>query len=281
MFSNKKVRLIDIARVIERDKSTIIRWEELGLIPQAKRDSRGWRFYSEEEAKHIVDRVHATHYFKNTETRLADGVAVRPQRMVYIGVLIGVLLMSSQLFTLGYRVFAATANSNFFTTITAGTLAISSASTSDSFAGVGVSFVSQTATLAKFGATNIQDPRGSGAGWTLALSGTDWNELNNNAPGGRIAQLDYDGTGSDGNLGKMCLIVASGAIRSQAGQDTTNITKGSLTCFSGTVSSISIYVAGAGSGKGNYWVTDFSLEQFIPSNPTAQNLTTTLTLTLT
>lgn len=279
MFS-KKVRLIDIARAIERDKSTIIRWEELGLIPVAQRDSRGWRFYTEEEAKHIVDLVHSTHYFKDTTEQQAAGLKVRPQRMVYIGVLIGVLLMSYQLFTLGSRVSAATANESFFTTITAGTLNIVNASTSNSFTGVAVSFSSQTATANDLGAINVEDARGSGAGWSLTLSGTDWNELNNSAPGGRHNQLDYDGTGSDGNLGKMCIIVASGQISSAAGQNTTGITKGSQACFSASVTSLSIYTAAAAAGKGNYWITDFSLQQFIPSNPTAQNLTTTLTLTL-
>jgi DNA-binding transcriptional MerR regulator len=81
---SKKVRLIDIAREIERDKSTIIRWEEMGLIPVASRDSRGWRFYTEEEAHHIIDRVRATHYFKNNSDQSGLSVKVRPQRMVYI-----------------------------------------------------------------------------------------------------------------------------------------------------------------------------------------------------
>ncbi len=280
MFS-KKVRLIDIAREIERDKSTIIRWEEMGLIPVASRDSRGWRFYTEAEAKHIIDRVRATHYFKDAVDQPGTAVKARPQRMVYIGVVLAVLCMSAQLFTLGYRAFAATANSNWFTTVTAGTLSIVSASTSNSFTGVSVSFSSQTATAPDLGAVRVSDARGSGAGWSLALSGVDWNEANNNGGGNvHTDQLDYDGTGSDGNLGKMCLITTAGQIRSQAGANTTGITKGSLACFSASVNSLSIYTAAGGSGKGDYWITDFSLQQFIPSNPTAQNLTTTLTLTL-
>lgn len=93
-------------------------------------------------------------------------------------------------------------------------------------------------------------------------------------------QLDYDGTGSDGNFGKMCMVVASGQIRSEAGQNTSGVTKGSLGCFSAGVTSLSVYTAAGGSGKGDYWITDFSLQQFIPSNPTAQSLTTTLTYTL-
>ena len=276
-INQKQYRLIDIARQIDRDKSTIIRWEELGLIPQAMRDSRGWRYYSADQVRKIVSLVKETKYFS---AQIRDVVASRPHRMAYIGVVVGVMFMVYQLFTVGYHAFAATANSNWFTTVTAGTLAITSASTSNSFTGVSVSFSSQTATAADFGAVRVQDARGSGAGWSLALSGADWNELNNNAAGGHIAQLDYDGTGSDGNLGKMCLIVSAGAIRSQAGQSTSSITKGSLSCFSAGVTSISMYTAASSFGKGDYWITDFSLEQFVPSNPTAQNLTTTLTLTL-
>ncbi|MBI4090654.1 MAG: MerR family transcriptional regulator [Candidatus Komeilibacteria bacterium] len=271
---DKHYRLIDIARQIDRDKTTIIRWEEMGFLPAAERDSRGWRYYTEAQVKKILDLIKKTNYFRD-EDRLAEmGIKARPHRMVYIGVVIAVLLISYQLFTLGTRTFAATANSTWFTTVSAGTLSIVSASTSNSFTGVSVSFSSQTSTAPNLGAVEVQDARGSGAGWTIALSGTDWKA------GQDVMQLDYDGTGSNNNLGKMCIIVASGAIQSVAGQDTTGITKGSLGCFSASVTSLSIYTAAAASGKGDYWITDFSLQQFIPSNPTAQNLTTTLTLTL-
>ncbi len=203
------------------------------------------------------------------------------RRIRYTIISLVVLVMTTQLFTLGLRVYASVNNVNAFTTVTAGVLQTISASSSNSFTGVSVLFTSQTATMPDLGAMRVSDARGSGAGWSMALSATDWGTLNNQ--GGTNAQthqLDYDGTGSDGNLGKMCLIVASGQIRSQAGQDTSGITKGSLNCFSGTVTSASIYTAATSSGKGDYWITDFSLTQFIPSNPTAQNLTTTLTLTL-
>lgn len=192
-----------------------------------------------------------------------------------------VVMFVVQLFTSGYRLYAATTgNVNVFTTITAGTLQLVSASTSNSFTGVSVAFTSQTATMPDVGAMRVSDARGSGAGWSVALSGADWAQLDFGGAGERPKQLDYDGTGSDNNLGKMCLIVSAGAIRSQAGASTTGISKGSLSCFSAGVSSISIYTAAAASGQGDYWITDFSLQQFIPSSPTAQNLTTTLTLTI-
>ena len=62
---NEKCRLHNIAKKIDRDKSTIIRWEEQKLIPQAKRDSRGWRYYSRGEMEKIIKMVKETNYFQD------------------------------------------------------------------------------------------------------------------------------------------------------------------------------------------------------------------------
>jgi len=43
----------DVSRIIDRDKSTIFRWEKEGRISFPKRDSRGWRIYS----KYDVDKM--------------------------------------------------------------------------------------------------------------------------------------------------------------------------------------------------------------------------------
>ncbi|MCK5320260.1 MerR family DNA-binding transcriptional regulator [Candidatus Parcubacteria bacterium] len=63
----KKYRLKDIQDKIDRDKTTLIRWEREGLIPQAKRDSRGWRYYSKGEVKNIIDMILSTDYFRNIQ----------------------------------------------------------------------------------------------------------------------------------------------------------------------------------------------------------------------
>ncbi len=63
-MENKKYRLKDIQEKIDRDKSTLIRWEKEGLINKAKRDSRGWRYYSQKEMMGIVNRVLSTDYFR-------------------------------------------------------------------------------------------------------------------------------------------------------------------------------------------------------------------------
>ena len=277
---NRKYRLIDIARQIDRDKSTIIRWEEMGFIPKASRDSRGWRYYAESEAKKIVALVKETNYFRDLDKVAELNGGTRPQRMVYIGVFIGVLLILSQLLVTGLR-YTRAADEEVYATVSAGNLQILNSSSSGSFdAAVTVSFTSQTSALTNFGAIQLEDARGGVAGWTLNMTATDWNQVNNSAPGGRHNQLDYNATGSDGNLGKMCVITTTGAIRSQAGQSTASITKGGSDCFSASVSTIDWYIAAGTFGNGQYWITDFDLEQFIPSNPTAQNLTTTITLTL-
>lgn len=64
-MDSKKYRLKDILDRIDRDKTTLIRWEKEGIIPQAKRDSRGWRYYSKDEVLSIVNKVLTTDYFRN------------------------------------------------------------------------------------------------------------------------------------------------------------------------------------------------------------------------
>ena len=64
-MQNKKYRLKDIEEKIDRDKTTLIRWEKKGLILEAKRDSRGWRYYSQEQVQEIVKNVLSTDYFRN------------------------------------------------------------------------------------------------------------------------------------------------------------------------------------------------------------------------
>lgn len=60
-------RLNDILAKIDRNKTTLIRWEEAGLIPRARRDSRGWRCYTAEQVDEIIRLVRETNYFHNFE----------------------------------------------------------------------------------------------------------------------------------------------------------------------------------------------------------------------
>ena len=50
-------RLQDILQQINRNKTTLIRWEEQGLIPKAAKDSRGWRCYTKEQVEEKLKEV--------------------------------------------------------------------------------------------------------------------------------------------------------------------------------------------------------------------------------
>lgn len=63
-MTKERYYLKEILKRIDRNKTTFIRWEEKGLIPKAKRDSRGWRYYSEEEVKNILNLIKKTDYFR-------------------------------------------------------------------------------------------------------------------------------------------------------------------------------------------------------------------------
>lgn len=50
----------DVSKIIDRDKSTIFRWEKEGKISSPRRDSRGWRVYSKydvEKMKRLVSEM--------------------------------------------------------------------------------------------------------------------------------------------------------------------------------------------------------------------------------
>lgn len=273
----------DIVDRIDRDKTSLIRWEKQGLISKAKRDSRGWRCYSEQEAEKIVNLIIKTDYFRKPLPNSHKVRRATRAKAAYMPIAAVVVLMLFQLFNLGPQGLLAFTNqtTTMFTTVTAGILDIVDASSSMSFTGVNVLFVSQTATSElssggknDMGAFRVSDARGSGAGWTVNLAGNDWKS------GKDEPQMEFDGTGTDNNKGKMCLIVASGAINSIAGGDTTNVNLGALDCFSASVTSIDLVTADSSFGKGDYFITDLYLEQYIPSSPTAQSLTTTIILTV-
>lgn len=59
------LRINDLLKRIDRNKTTLLRWEAAGLIPTAMRDSRGWRYYSQEQVDEIVNLVKESDYFKN------------------------------------------------------------------------------------------------------------------------------------------------------------------------------------------------------------------------
>ena len=64
-MSNKIYKIKDLALRLDRSILTIKRWERQGLIPKARKDSRGWRIYTEAEVRDIQRLVQATNYFRN------------------------------------------------------------------------------------------------------------------------------------------------------------------------------------------------------------------------
>ena len=64
-MSKERYYLNEILKKIDRNKTTFIRWEMAGLVPRAKRDSRDWRYYTEEEAQSIIKAIKDTNYFRN------------------------------------------------------------------------------------------------------------------------------------------------------------------------------------------------------------------------
>lgn len=62
---SKVYKIKDLALRLDRSILTIKRWEKQGLIPKARKDSRGWRIYTEAEVRDILRLVQATNYFRN------------------------------------------------------------------------------------------------------------------------------------------------------------------------------------------------------------------------
>jgi len=60
----EKYYLNDISKKVDRNKNTLLRWEKEGLIPKAKRDSRGWRIYSKKEMEQIIQLIRKKNYFR-------------------------------------------------------------------------------------------------------------------------------------------------------------------------------------------------------------------------
>ena len=51
--SGRTYKISELAKELERSVLTIKKWEAEGLIPKAKRDSRNWRYYTEDDIREI------------------------------------------------------------------------------------------------------------------------------------------------------------------------------------------------------------------------------------
>ena len=66
-MSSRVYKIKDLALRLDRTILTIKRWEKRGLIPPPRKDSRGWRVYTESEVKTILQLVKETNYFQNED----------------------------------------------------------------------------------------------------------------------------------------------------------------------------------------------------------------------
>jgi len=61
----KIYKISELAKKLDRSPLTIKRWEARRVIPKAKRDSRGWRYYTETEVKELIKIVKENNYFQD------------------------------------------------------------------------------------------------------------------------------------------------------------------------------------------------------------------------
>jgi len=50
-------RVKDVEKLIDRDKTTLFRWEKEGKINPPIRDSRGWRLYTEADVEKMKQLI--------------------------------------------------------------------------------------------------------------------------------------------------------------------------------------------------------------------------------
>ena len=62
---NRVYTIKDLALRLDRSVLTLKRWEKQGLLPEARKDSRGWRVYTEAEVQGILQKVRESNYFRN------------------------------------------------------------------------------------------------------------------------------------------------------------------------------------------------------------------------
>ena len=62
-ITKKIYRIHELAKELDRRPLTIKRWESAGLIPKARRDTRGWRYYTKDDIRNLVKMVKENNYF--------------------------------------------------------------------------------------------------------------------------------------------------------------------------------------------------------------------------
>src|SRR3989338_5781219 len=170
MKSRDVYKINDLVKALDRDKTTILRWEKQGLIPKAKRDSRGWRYYTKSDYDEIIKKIHETSYFRN--------------KILPVAIIISLAILSVSIISVTNYVYGVNGNQNANLNVTAGALTAYASSTVQTFSDVAYSFnpATSTATVGaetKFLSVGVEDARGGAGSWTLGLSCLDNTKLCN------------------------------------------------------------------------------------------------------
>jgi predicted site-specific integrase-resolvase len=68
-------RIKDIEKILDRDRNTILRWEREGKILPARKDSRGWRIYTDEDIQKIINYIsNANPYYSSATIGLNKNI---------------------------------------------------------------------------------------------------------------------------------------------------------------------------------------------------------------
>lgn len=271
MMRKEAYKINDLARELDRDTSTILRWEKQGIIPSAKRDSHGWRYYSNEDFQNIIQKVKES---QNANKRLAGVLAA---------CIIAINLIA--FFTISKSALG-NANMNANLNIQQGSLTVYASSTLASFSNVTYSFSAQTSTLTDMGTGNggggvgVADLRGTTGSWTFNISCADspsdcmWKGATEKD---RFSMHRGAAATSDASTsGIICFNLANNRCVSSAGQACSYVTtQTAYSCINSSKTDVQI-ANSAGGGVGEYWFAEQDWAQAVPGRASASVYTTTL-----
>lgn len=266
-------KINDLVKALDRDKTTILRWEKEGHIPQAKRDSRGWRYYTEDEFQGILKKVKETRYFNRRVMALVVSL---------------ILIVNAISFLVVSQIAWTNSNLNANLNVAAGTLSVTASTSVQTFQGVTFSFSNQSSSATHINDSNIvtaesvlvADRRGGAGSWTLNLSCTDgpgecmWRGGTGND---RIQQAsDLSTTANASSSGILCVDCTTLGCFNSAGPSgcgSINLCT-AYTCFARTKADITL---GTGTGaNGDYYLKESKWQQGIPDSTSASVYTTTM-----
>lgn len=275
-MEKSKFRVNDLTKAVDRDKTTLLRWEKLGLIPAAKRDNRGWRYYTPDEFAEIIRKVRESNFFR---------------RGPFLPL---VTLFASGLMTVSLLYFTqfaySNANLNMNLNVAAGTLSVTASSTVETFGDLTYSFTNQTTTSVDVESVRVQDARGGAGSWTFNVSCNDNTTAGcywQGQTGFDRFQLNNDmGDGFDppSTSGKLCVEMSSGGTNpdfrclSNAGDGCGEVTL--TTAYRCFTAATDITVATGASANGDYFLAEWDWAQGVPGKASASVYTTVITYDL-